>query len=133
MYVANIWAVLVATIVAFIIGWAWYSPLLFGKKWAGYMGMSMEDMKPEGMGKKMFINFIGIFVMSWVVSRFAEGLGVIDVPSALEFGFWVWLAFFATQTGAQLWDNKPWGLWVLVNSYMLVVIETISLIVVLWR
>jgi hypothetical protein len=134
MYVTNIWAVLIATFVVFFIGWLWYSPKLFGKKWAQLSGVSEESMQnPKGMGKKMLANFIGVFVMAWVLSHFAEGLGVIDVWSSLEFGFWMWLAFFATATGPYLWEGKPWKLWILNSSYALVILEVLSLIVVLWR
>lgn len=32
-------AVIIGTIVSFIIGWLWYSPILFGKKWAEGSGV----------------------------------------------------------------------------------------------
>jgi Protein of unknown function (DUF1761) len=35
----NDWAVLVAAVVAFVMGGLWYSPLLFGKAWVKLRGM----------------------------------------------------------------------------------------------
>lgn len=34
-------AVIIGTIVSFIIGWLWYSPILFGKKWAEGSGVEL--------------------------------------------------------------------------------------------
>jgi len=34
-------AVIIGTIVSFIIGWLWYSPVLFGKKWAEGSGVEL--------------------------------------------------------------------------------------------
>ncbi|MEX0624785.1 DUF1761 family protein [Saccharospirillum sp.] len=34
-------AVLTGTVVAFLVGWAWYSPSVFGKKWAEGSGVSL--------------------------------------------------------------------------------------------
>ena len=34
-------AVVVGTIVSFLVGWAWYSPKLFGKKWAEGSGVKL--------------------------------------------------------------------------------------------
>jgi len=36
-------AVLVGTVVSFLVGWAWYSPLLFGKKWAEGSGVVLAS------------------------------------------------------------------------------------------
>jgi hypothetical protein len=34
-------AVAVGTVVAFLVGWAWYSPRVFGKKWAEGSGVAL--------------------------------------------------------------------------------------------
>ncbi|WP_306258824.1 DUF1761 domain-containing protein [Pararhizobium sp. IMCC21322] len=34
-------AVIIGTVVSFIIGWLWYSPVLFGKKWAEGSGVEL--------------------------------------------------------------------------------------------
>ncbi len=36
-------AVTVGTVVSFLIGWVWYSPKLFGKKWAEGSGVSLDS------------------------------------------------------------------------------------------
>ena len=36
-------AVIVGTVAAFLLGWVWYSPVLFGKKWAEGSGVSLDN------------------------------------------------------------------------------------------
>ena len=67
--------VIVGAIAAFFVGWLWYSPVLFGKKWAEGLGLSLgtaSDMPFAAMGAQ----FLGLFLMSWFV-------GVTAVNNAL--------------------------------------------------
>jgi hypothetical protein len=41
----NILAVILAAIVAFVLGALWYSPILFGKIWQKEIGFTGEDFK----------------------------------------------------------------------------------------
>lgn len=40
----NYWAVLVATISTMVLGFLWYSPILFGTVWAKLRNLKMEEM-----------------------------------------------------------------------------------------
>jgi hypothetical protein len=49
-----------------LIGWLWYSPMLFGKKWAEGMGVEMgsaSDMPVNAMA----LQAIGLLLVSWFV------------------------------------------------------------------
>ena len=59
-------AVIAGAIVSFILGWLWYSPMLFGAKWAEGSGVKMgssENMPVSAMASQA----IGLFLMSWFV------------------------------------------------------------------
>lgn len=68
-------AVLAGAVLSFIVGWLWYSPILFGKKWAEGMGVELGDASEMPMGA-MAAQAIGLLLMSWFV-------GVTAVNSAL--------------------------------------------------
>lgn len=60
-------AVIVGAIVSFLVGWLWYSPKLFGPKWAEGVGVKMGD--PKNMPKvAMGSQLLGLFLMSWFVA-----------------------------------------------------------------
>ena len=68
-------AVIIGAVAAFFVGWLWYSPLLFGKRWASDQGLDLgtaQDMPFAAMG----MQFLGLVLMSWFV-------GVTAVNSAL--------------------------------------------------
>lgn len=59
-------AVIIGTIVSFIIGWLWYSPILFGKKWAE--GSSVELGSASSMPvAAMVTQLISTFFMALLV------------------------------------------------------------------
>lgn len=71
----NFVGVIVGAVMAFLLGWLWYSPMLFGRKWAEGVGVEMgtADTMPAGA---MISQFIGLVLVSWLV-------GVTAVSNAL--------------------------------------------------
>ncbi|MBT8408640.1 MAG: DUF1761 domain-containing protein [Alphaproteobacteria bacterium] len=59
-------AVIIGAVVAFLAGWLWYSPMLFGPKWAEGVGVEMgtaSDMPLPAMGAQA----LGLLLLSWFV------------------------------------------------------------------
>lgn len=59
-------AVLVGAVVSFLVGWLWYSPKLFGPKWAAGLGIEMGTASDMPFGA-MLAQIIGLLLMSWFV------------------------------------------------------------------
>jgi len=59
-------AVGAGTVVAFGVGWLWYSPLLFGKKWAEGSGVELNaaDKMPAAA---MVSQFVALFCLAMVI------------------------------------------------------------------
>jgi len=115
----NYLAVLVAAIVAFALGFVWYGPA-FGKKWAGYSGISLEAMKSipkDKMIKTYVLSFVGVFVEVTFLLFFTLLMATQFWHTALM----VWFAFLLfSAMGPVFWENKPWGLFLINTSYSLV-------------
>ncbi len=60
-------AVFAGAIVAFLVGWFWYSVRLFGKGWAEGVGVELGKADAMPMGA-MVMQAIGLLLMSWFVS-----------------------------------------------------------------
>lgn len=59
-------AVGVSTFVAFMVCWVWYSPKVFGDKWAAAVGITFDlDMKPPLA--PMLAQLIFTFLLAWIV------------------------------------------------------------------
>lgn len=130
----NYLAVFVSAVVCFVIGFLWYGPL-FGNAWVDEMKIRKESSKAKGMWKLMLINFAGTFIMVYVIAHFVMYLELRSYAEALQFGFWIWLGFFALTTllGGVLWENKSRKLYSINAVYWLVNVCVPSVILTLWK
>lgn len=60
-------AVISGAIVSFLVGWLWYSPRLFGTKWAEGVGVKLGEAN-EMPRAAMISQGLGLFLMSWFVA-----------------------------------------------------------------
>ena len=131
----NYWAVLVAAVAVFVLGWLWYSPLLFFKPWMRLRGMdpvaAMAGAKmPAG---KLLIELVRCLVLAYVIARFMALLGVTGWMGALHFGLFLWIGFpLILLTGSVLWENVPWRVAAIHAGDWLVKLLVIPIIVSLW-
>jgi hypothetical protein len=132
----NFLAVIVAAIVVFVLGWLWYSPLLFYKPWMRARGIdpavAMAGAKmPTG---KLVIELVRCIVLAYLVAHFVGLLGDSSWPVAAHFGLLLWIAFpVVLLTGSVLWDNTPLKVAAIHAGDWLVKLLVIPIIVSLWH
>ena len=115
----NYTLVFVATIVQFVLGALWYSPLLFGKMWMQIMectNLSKEELKR--MQKEMMpfytLQFFLAFITTFTLAHFLA-VGKIADPSYSPYmvAFWIWFGFLApTGISSVVWANTKKGYWI---------------------
>jgi hypothetical protein len=123
---------IVASIVYFVIGWLWYTPL-FGKAWSKELGQSMGG----GSGGGMFLRMLG-----QLVSSFLFVLGVYMVlmlgkfysfHGALKVGASVGVFFaISLNSGKLLFQSKP-RLFFIDAGYAIVGAFAAALILAFWK
>lgn len=112
--------VLVAAVAAMILGFLWYSPVLFGKQWMKLMGITQDSKKKEGMVKTMGISFLTEIIMAIVLGSLLMTSMVDSLTNALVFAFMIWLGFIATtMINTVLFDKKPFNLFLINSGYQL--------------
>ena len=112
----NWMAVIVGALLAFFAGWAWYSPKLFGKRWAQGLAIDLAGAPPVAA---MMLQGLGLFLLSWFVAvTAASGALMTLLLGALAF---VVLGYsgesFAEHTPAVRLING--GYWVLAVVVMI--------------
>nr|TFG53051.1 MAG: DUF1761 domain-containing protein [Hyphomicrobiales bacterium] len=60
-------AVGVGTIASFMLGWLWYSPKLFGKKWAEGSGIELVEGAAMPIAPLAF-QLIATFLLAWLIA-----------------------------------------------------------------
>jgi hypothetical protein len=122
----NYLAILAAGIASMLVGFAWYSRVLFGSAWAKCRGIDMHDPKQsqelqKGMGTVYAASFgatlLTAFALCLLVVRIQSG----GVMGGLKLGFLVWLGFTMTvQLTAALFGHKNRTLFFIDTGYQLV-------------
>lgn len=105
-------AVIVGAVVAFLVGWLWYSPMLFGKKWAAGNGVEMGTASSMPVGAMVF-QAVGLLLVSWFV-------GVTAVSSALLTFILAVIAFGVMNISTGLFAKKPTEVVLIDFGYLIV-------------
>jgi hypothetical protein len=132
----NYVAVFVAAIAVFVLGWLWYSPLLFFKPWMRLRGLDPDAAMAGAKipGGKLLIEFGRCVVLAYVIARLVVLLGVSSWLGAVHFGLSVWIGFpVVLLTGSVIWDNVPWKVAAIHAGDWLVKLLVLPIILSVWR
>ncbi|MCC7304955.1 MAG: DUF1761 domain-containing protein [Alphaproteobacteria bacterium] len=112
---------LIAGILVFALGWAWYGPL-FGKNWMTATGKKPEDCagkKPplDAMGASAAAALLGAWIYGWLYYNMPQTGSLFF---AVELAVLLWAAFFLTQrTSGVLWNGQNKNLIWIDSGYQL--------------
>jgi hypothetical protein len=132
----NYLAVFVAAVVVFVLGWLWYSPLLFYKPWMRLRGLDPDAAMAGAKmpGGKLVIELVRCIILAYIIAHFVALLGITSWMGAVHFGFLAWVGFpVILLTGSVLWDNIPWKVAAIHAGDWLVKLLVIPIIVSVWR
>lgn len=127
----NLVAVLVAALSTFAVGFAWYSPPVFGRVWMRANGFSEEDARRGNpalvFGGSLVLSLIMAFNLAMFLGP-APGVGWGAAAGALAGGGWV-----ATGFGViYLFEHRPLSLWLVNGGYHLVAFTAMGAIIGAW-
>ncbi len=128
----NWWAIVVAAAVKFLIGWGWYAPPVFGKRWQELSQVSPGQMG-WGLAVPLGLQVIGDLIMAYILARFIEHYAIGGIGGGILIGFMAWLGFVATvMVGSIFYEKKPPMLIVINGGYQLVGIVAMGAILGAW-
>jgi Protein of unknown function (DUF1761) len=134
----NLWAVLAAAVASMIIGFVWYSPILFAKPWMLAMGYDPEDKvriaeMQKTAGPKYGISFLASLLTAFVLGKFMLHFGISTYFYGAKVGFEVWIAFVLTvQLTDKLFSHRPLKLFLINTGYQFVCYLVMGAIVGKW-
>ena len=126
-------AVLVSTVATFLIGWVWYSPLLFAKAWMKASGMTDEKIAQSSMGKTFGFAFLFTLIAAINLAFFLADPGVTASSGAL-YGFLTGFGWMMMGIGViAMFEQKSWP-YILINGlYWVVSMTLMGLILGAWK
>lgn len=129
----NLWVVLGATVAWFLLGWLWYSPVLFAKPWMALTGKTNADIKKGNPAQAMITSFILAFVEAYILAHFIALSQAMNFAEGLQIGFWLALGFIAIPFAIDyVYSGKPWKLYGISAGYQFVGLLLMAGILAQW-
>jgi len=139
MFSINIFAVIVAALVAFILGFMFHGPIT-GKLWMRLANIhptgneKLKDMIPQ-MLWNLLSNFVTAYVLA-VIYLFASTsplLGTTGAVSGIVVALWVWFGFLVTSSSIEvIWMGRSFKLWLFEIVCSLIVMIAMGAIIGSW-
>ena len=102
-------AIIVGAVVAFILGWVWYSPIMFSETWKQGIGTPVVPNRP--MVPLLIVQFVGSLLFAWAL--------VVALQSSLELAILVAVATAALIKANGLFAGKSMAAIAIESSYVL--------------
>ncbi len=126
-------AVVVATLIAMVVGSVWYSPGLFGNAWMKSIGMKKKDFM-NGSMQPIVLAVVSSFVTAVALGVLLQVLELNTVWQGATFGILVALAFLATNKIMQAqFEKRPLSYNVVTSSADVVTFALMSAVLAVWR
>lgn len=134
MISVNLTAVLVASIVAMGVGFAWYSEAVFGKRWMKLEGLDKSKLDKSGMAQKFALMFLATLISAYILSLFIHYAGAAGWILGAKTGLWAWLGFvMPAGLGNHLFSKKPFELFLVQTGHHLTGLLLMGAIIGAWR
>jgi hypothetical protein len=135
----NVWAVLVSALATMVVGFVWYSPLLFARRWTILMGYDPDDKAKlaemqKSAGPSYMLSLIASVLSAAVLGKIIA-IATIHTPLyGIKMGLAVWLGFVTTvQLTNALFMRQPAKLYAINTGYQLVCYVVMGAIMAVWR
>jgi hypothetical protein len=130
-------AVIVATLVHYILGGLWYSPLLFGNKFIQLINWTPEQLRQvqsQSHTKELALAFVMSLVLVYILAHFVQYTKATNALAGIQTAFWLWLGFVVTtQAPTVIFEGRSFGLFAINVAYQFVGCALAGAILAIWR
>ncbi len=126
----NYLAVLVASLIGFVVGFLWYGPL-FGKAWMAEIGMTEEQQQSGNMAKIFGTTFVLQIIMTYCLAMFIAGQ---SLEMSTFYGFLTGAGWILpTMIINNLYEQRSFKLSFIQGGYWVVVFTLMGLVLGAWQ
>lgn len=132
-HIINLWAVLVAAAMIWILGALWFSPALFAKPWSAIVGRPMGE-KPKGVAWGMICSFIGDFLLAFILVHVIIWSNANTWLDGVHIGAITWVGFVAAIAYPQsIYEGRPLRYFTITGSYWLIAFLAAGALLAVWH
>jgi len=135
----NLWAVLVCALADMVLGFLWYSPVLFANPWMKLMGYDPNDKAKiaemqQSAGPSYAMSFVASLLAAAVLGKIITISTVTTALDGMKIGVAIWLGFVTTvQLTGALFSRQPAKLYAINTGYQMVCFVVMGGILGAWR
>lgn len=135
----NVWAVLVCALATMVVGFLWYSPVLFANPWMKLMGYDPNDKAKlaemqKNAGPSYALSLIASLLSAAVLAKIILISSVHSPIYGIKIALAVWLGFVTTvQFRGAVFSRQPARLYAINTGYQLVCYVVMGAILAVWR
>jgi hypothetical protein len=135
----NMWAVLVSALATMVVGFVWYSPLVFARPWMVLMGYDPNDKAKtaelqKSAGPSYMLSLVASVISAAVLGKIIAVAAINTPLYGMKVGLAVWLGFVTTvQLTNALFMRQPAKLYAINTGYQLVCYVVMGAIMAAWR
>ncbi|MCX7797207.1 MAG: DUF1761 domain-containing protein [Melioribacter sp.] len=135
VYPINFWAIFVCGLIAAVLDFLYYSPMLLGKIWIASIEKSEEEIKKDFGNLRICIKcFFAQLIMAYVLAKFMSYLGVATPQEGIRVAFMVWIGFIATSlTITYINENKKFTQFLIDGGFHFIVLLIFGIILGAWH
>lgn len=129
----NLLAIFVSSVIVFLLGALWYSPLLFGKIWIKRIGKSEEEIKRNSGASSYVFTFILWIIVIYVLATVMNITGAISVSGGIYISVLCWIGFTgATSLIHHTFAGRSNSIWLIDSGYTLLSFIISGFILSVW-
>jgi hypothetical protein len=132
----NLWAILVAAVVYFILGSLWFS-ILFGGFWSKEverLGILIKDPAKSTIAAKMVQTFVGNLIAAFSMGYIVFATHSFNAIAGLKLGLLCGIGFAAVaMIIAYTWESRSFRLQMIDTGYAVIGITVCGIIISAWR
>jgi hypothetical protein len=115
----NYVAVLIATVASMVIGFLWYSPILFGNAWMKQRGVKMEEMS-GGSPFTYFLTALTQLAGAFVLALLLTLVDHVTIGTGITIGLLIGISISVKIGMNYLFEGSKLGLYFITIGYHLV-------------
>ena len=127
---------IVTAVLGFLVGWLWYSPLLFAKPWMREMNLTEENMKAaaaKGMAGFFIRGFVYTLISTVALAVLVEMRPSQNIVKGAGIGAFVGLLIVGSRMlNSAVWEQKSAKLMAIVVGHEVVLFTLQGAILAIW-
>jgi hypothetical protein len=128
----NYLAIIVVTLLGFVLGGLWYSPFLLGRSWLAALGKTEKDIPPSAI--PFIITLAASFLTAHTLALFINTLAVTTIGGAVTLSLYVGISFVMANMASDFaFCRWPARLFWIMGLFRLILVLVMGIVLVLWR